>query len=208
MIRFLVFCLFLSSATATVYLTNDDFKARTHGTKALVAFKAPWCGHCKKLKPIWDELSEKVEVLIGEVDCTVEKELCQKHKVQGYPTIKYSTGFGWKSYKNGRDLEAFETFVDEKMQDGCLDDEKLCSDEEKQELERYTALSMEELHAKLESIDEEKENAEVLFKGHTKKLQEKYQTLTQEKEFKLEELDTQEAYVRYVLNKEDTKQEL
>ncbi|KAJ3315376.1 hypothetical protein HDU93_004647 [Gonapodya sp. JEL0774] len=42
-----------------------------------VEFFAPWCGHCQKLAPVWDELAVKLKGKVGvaKVDCTVEKGL-------------------------------------------------------------------------------------------------------------------------------------
>ena len=106
--KIIILFILACSANATVYLKQSDFKDSTAGKKSLVAFKAPWCGHCKRLKPEWDKLAENVNVLIGEVDCTVEVELCQEHGVKGYPTIKYNDGFGWKAYQSGRDYNAWK----------------------------------------------------------------------------------------------------
>jgi thiol-disulfide isomerase/thioredoxin len=37
---------------------NFDEIVRDPTKDVLVKFYAPWCGHCKKLAPVWDELAE------------------------------------------------------------------------------------------------------------------------------------------------------
>ena len=65
---------------------------------------------------MWDEFAEQTEVLVAKVDCTVHKELCQQHGVQGYPTLKYSNGYGINNYENGRDLQSLLKFVEDNLQ--------------------------------------------------------------------------------------------
>jgi len=86
-----------SSGPATdkdvVVLDQSNFEKLVLGSKDiwLVEFYAPWCGHCKKLEPEWNEAASRLKgkVKIGKVDATVESALAQRFGVQGYPTIKY-----------------------------------------------------------------------------------------------------------------------
>ncbi len=78
--------------TNVVELTGDNFKSKTHKGVWFVKFYAPWCGFCKKIKPIWEELALGVEsdpdYNVAHIDCTEHKEKCNEFDVKGYPTLK------------------------------------------------------------------------------------------------------------------------
>lgn len=81
-----------ASSTATV-LTPDNWDESVQGKTVFIKFFAPWCGHCKKMKPDWDKLMEEYEghatALIGDCDCTAEcKPKCDENGVRGFPTLK------------------------------------------------------------------------------------------------------------------------
>ncbi|XP_013411035.1 thioredoxin domain-containing protein 5 [Lingula anatina] len=132
--RGILVCLLLAISSNSA---DDD-----HGTKAFkynkemfddkvpqkahfIMFFAPWCGHCQRLSPVWDELAVKfntdpssAEVLIAKVDCTAETALCSDQEVKAYPTLKF---FGSASatssvrYKGKRDLSELEAFITEQL---------------------------------------------------------------------------------------------
>lgn len=56
-------------------------------------FYATWCGHCVLLAPHWKKaalrLSDDDNVELGAVNCAVEQQLCNRHGVQSFPTVKF-----------------------------------------------------------------------------------------------------------------------
>jgi len=72
------------------------------------------------MKPAWDKAAAHAEekynnVVVADVDCTVEKTLCQKQGVKGYPTIKYWVGGSESKYTGGRSESDLIGFIDSKM---------------------------------------------------------------------------------------------
>lgn len=72
-------------------ITKDNLGDEVLSAKqpVLVEFWAPWCGHCKRLSPVLDRLSEKLgdEVIIGKVNIDEEPGLAEKFEVSVIPTL-------------------------------------------------------------------------------------------------------------------------
>jgi len=70
-------------------LTTQNFDTKINVPLALVKFYAPWCGHCKALAPVWEQLALKLhpDVMVAKVDVTSEQALQSRFNVGGFPSI-------------------------------------------------------------------------------------------------------------------------
>lgn len=112
----------VSAQSAVLDLIPGNFDSvAIAGKPALVEFFAPWCGHCKTLAPVYEELAKdfafaKDKVVIAKVDADREKDLGKRFGVQGFPTLKWFDGKSNKpeDYNGGRDLESLSAFITKK----------------------------------------------------------------------------------------------
>ena len=133
-------------------LTSSTFDAHVEKGLHFVKFFAPWCGHCQRMAPAWDQLAKAFEddeyvsigmwgfasvfvlfcqflllfvlsrvffpnlsffaLTSGRVDCTLDRDLCSKHEVRGYPTLLlFSNGMKEEKYQGGRDFQELYAYV-------------------------------------------------------------------------------------------------
>ncbi|VDD80433.1 unnamed protein product [Mesocestoides corti] len=134
-----------SEAVITLTEKNFDSLVLQSNDDWLVAFIAPWCGHCKNLAPEWKRAAEQLKgkVKVGTVDATVHTQLAGRYDIRGFPTIKYFKSGLVDEYQGGRSAEqivafglekaernrpppeVYEIVSNEVLRDGC-DDKQLC----------------------------------------------------------------------------------
>ena len=88
------------------------------------------------MKPAFDKLAAEYEgndaVAVVDVDCTKHQDLCGKHDVKGYPTIKYWQDGDRKDYQGGRSFDDLKKFVVDNLEPKCfVKDQAKCSDKQK-----------------------------------------------------------------------------
>eukprot|EP00933_Yihiella_yeosuensis_P034455 TRINITY_DN2793_c1_g1_i2.p1 TRINITY_DN2793_c1_g1~~TRINITY_DN2793_c1_g1_i2.p1 ORF type:complete len:471 (-),score=120.39 TRINITY_DN2793_c1_g1_i2:116-1528(-) len=95
-----------TAAEEVLALTSATFETHLKEKKhVLVEFYAPWCGHCKKLTPEYEQAAKQLlstGVSLTKVDATQDKELASKYGVKGYPSLIWFEDGKQYEYTGGR----------------------------------------------------------------------------------------------------------
>lgn len=115
---------------ATVQLTTQGFKDSVFNYEeaqewqykgelpAIIDFYADWCGPCKMVAPILEELSEtyKDKLVIYKVDTEAEEELSSVFGIQSIPTLLFIPKDGAPMMQKGAiPKNAFKQVIEERL---------------------------------------------------------------------------------------------
>eukprot|EP00930_Biecheleria_cincta_P052803 TRINITY_DN3808_c2_g1_i1.p1 TRINITY_DN3808_c2_g1~~TRINITY_DN3808_c2_g1_i1.p1 ORF type:complete len:170 (-),score=58.66 TRINITY_DN3808_c2_g1_i1:71-580(-) len=146
------------------------------------------------MKPAWDKLMKKYQghdsVLIADVDCTADgKALCETMGVEGFPTIKHGDPSNLEDYEGEREYDDLAAFAEKELGPRCgpanLD---LCDAEKKQQIEKFLAMSGEELAKAIEGKDDELNAATKAHEEFVEGLQKQYEASEKALKEKKEEI--------------------
>ncbi len=118
---------------------NFDEVVYDKSKDVLVEFYAPWCGHCKKLAPIFDDLGkhfqDREDLVIAKMDSTANE--VEGISIGGFPTLKFIKKETNEivDYNGGRTLEDLIKFLESGGVEGAGVDEDEDFDEEDEEEE-------------------------------------------------------------------------
>ena len=85
-------------------INSQEFDNTIESGVVVVDFFATWCGPCKMLSPVIDELSGELEkVNFVKVDIDKSMDLAQKFKIVSVPTLKV--------FKNGEEVDTLMGFM-------------------------------------------------------------------------------------------------
>ncbi|MFT6791464.1 MAG: thioredoxin 1 [Cellvibrionaceae bacterium] len=105
-----------------IHVTDASFSDEVLNAKipVLVDFWAAWCGPCKMIAPILDELSVeyKGKIKICKVDVDENTDIMKKFDIRGIPTLKiFKNGEAAANTVGARSKQELQKFIDDSIKE-------------------------------------------------------------------------------------------
>ncbi len=86
---------------SAIHFNEEEFNVAIANGPAIVDFWATWCGPCKMLGPVIEQVADELEgkITVGKVDVDENRDLAGKYGVMSIPTVIY--------FKNGEEVKRF-----------------------------------------------------------------------------------------------------
>mmetsp|Transcript_21005 Transcript_21005/g.24964 ORF Transcript_21005/g.24964 Transcript_21005/m.24964 type:complete len:224 (-) Transcript_21005:315-986(-) len=177
-------------ATEAVHLNEENWAASTKGRSIFVKFYSNTCPYCKEMESAWNKLSDVWEndktKLIGQVDCDVEKSLCNAHEFVGIPTLLYGDNFNLKEYGGEKDFKALNNFATKELIPLCSPYSIVaCSKKDKKRIDEWMALPLDSVNDMIQAQLRHIDDAKNIFDLEMANLQEIYDNLNQSRALKI-----------------------
>jgi len=80
------------------HLTDDNFKSAIANGVTLVDFHADWCGPCRMLSPVLEQLATEMDgkAIVAKVDIDAEQKTAAEFQISSVPTLIL--------FKNGKEV--------------------------------------------------------------------------------------------------------
>ena len=97
-----------------VYFNGEDYNKMVSEGLVLVDFYADWCGPCKMLGSVLEELENEIKIV--KVDIDKYQDIANKFRIMSIPHVKF--------YKDGKEVDSFTGFMDKSMVQEKIDEVK------------------------------------------------------------------------------------
>ena len=120
--------LFAAIAAAIFYVSREGFGGSRQGfqnpeSNTFTMYYADWCGHCKKVKPAFEEFMKTGPITVGGTTCKIQMVSPEKEPdkaagkpIKGFPTFLLETTDGQVlEYSGERTTKSFLEFINKNL---------------------------------------------------------------------------------------------